>query len=78
MTFVVWECFVRENVQGPYGTAKSMAPRKFCKALYSGSRSGTGHLKRYMDKYMLKQGHVDTTTQTQLQWNPDGSVTTWS
>ena len=32
---------------------------------------------RHRLKCMASHGQVDTTRQTQLQWNPDGSVNTW-
>ena len=50
--------------------------RKFCKNLLTGSKKGMGHLKMHEESCMRKHGEVDTTRQTQLQWNPDGSVTT--
>ncbi|KAK2648309.1 hypothetical protein Ddye_015798 [Dipteronia dyeriana] len=61
----------------PNGTSGHRAKCKFCHKNYATSTGGTGHLRRHMHKCMPAHGQVDTTTQTQLQRQPDGSVTTW-
>ncbi|KAK2656430.1 hypothetical protein Ddye_009482 [Dipteronia dyeriana] len=50
---------------------------KFCHKDYATSTKRTGHLRRHMYKCMSADGQVDTTTQTQLQRHPYGSVTSW-
>ncbi|KAK4833952.1 hypothetical protein QYF36_013942 [Acer negundo] len=59
------------------GTTGPRAKCKFCSKDYSTSRNGTGHLRRHMLKCMHAHGQVDTSTQTQLQRHPDGSVKAW-
>ena len=61
----------------PDGQVMDRAQCKFCPKHYVTSAGGTGHLRRHMDKCMPAHGQVDTTTQTQLQRHPDGSVSTW-
>ncbi|KAK0591871.1 hypothetical protein LWI29_009532 [Acer saccharum] len=61
----------------PNGQLMDRAQCKFCEKHYVTSRGGTGHLRRHMEKCMPAHGQVDTTTQTQLERHPDGSVTTW-
>ncbi|KAK0604709.1 hypothetical protein LWI29_018579 [Acer saccharum] len=77
LTSDVWQCFQIVQMRLPDGSIGPRAKCKFCPKDYSSSRNGTGHLRRHMLKCMPAHGQVDTTTQTQLQRHPDGSVTTW-
>ncbi|KAK2662121.1 hypothetical protein Ddye_000695 [Dipteronia dyeriana] len=61
----------------PDETFGPRAKCKFCHKDYATSMMGIRHLRRHMHKCMPAHGQVDTTTQTQLQWHLDGSVTTW-
>ncbi|KAK2644144.1 hypothetical protein Ddye_019339 [Dipteronia dyeriana] len=61
----------------PNGASDLRAKCKFCHKNYATSTGGTGHLRRHMHKCMPAHGQVDTTTQTQLQRHPDGSVRSW-
>ena len=61
----------------PDGKVMDRAQCKFCPKHYVTSAGGTCHLRRHMEKCMPAHGQVDTTTQTQLQRHPDGSVSTW-
>ncbi|KAK2658908.1 hypothetical protein Ddye_005441 [Dipteronia dyeriana] len=77
LTSDVWQCFNIVQMTLPNGTSGLRAKCKFCHKNYATSTGGTGHLRRHMHKCMPAHGHVDTTTQTQLQRHPDGSVTMW-
>ncbi|KAK3193683.1 hypothetical protein Dsin_024993 [Dipteronia sinensis] len=73
----VWQCFDIVQMTLPECTTGPRAKCKFCPKDYTSSRQGTGHLRRHMEKCMPAHGQIDTTTQTQLQRHPNGSVTTW-
>ena len=73
----VWDCFDHIMVNNTNGTEVEHAQCKYCQSVLTGSSKGTSHLKRHRDKCMASHGQVDTTRQTQLQWNPDGSMSTW-
>ncbi|KAK2648818.1 hypothetical protein Ddye_016307 [Dipteronia dyeriana] len=77
LTSDVWQCFNIVQMTLPNGTSGLRAKCKFFHKDYATSTGGTRHLRRHMHKCMPSHGQVDTTTQTQLQRHPDGSVTTW-
>ena len=64
-------------VKNTDGYEVECAQCKYCQSVLTSSGKGTSHLKRHRDKCMASHGQVDTTRQTQLQWNLDGSVSTW-
>ncbi|KAK3199117.1 hypothetical protein Dsin_022532 [Dipteronia sinensis] len=74
---MVWVSFEAIQVKQPDGIEVEQAQCKYCKALLTSSSNGTSHLRRHREKCMASHGQVDTTRQTQLQRNPDGSVSTW-
>ncbi|KAK2655312.1 hypothetical protein Ddye_008364 [Dipteronia dyeriana] len=77
LTSYVWQCFNIVQMTLLNGTSSLRAKCKFCHKDYATSTGGTRYLRRHMHKCMPAHGQVDTTTQTQLQLHPDGSVTTW-
>ncbi|KAK3211547.1 hypothetical protein Dsin_016253 [Dipteronia sinensis] len=74
---MVWDSFESIQVKQPDGIEVEQAQCKYCKYLLTSSSNGTSHLRRHREKCMASHGQVDTTRQTQLQQNPDGSMSTW-
>ena len=72
----VWDCFDPVMVKNIDGCEVEHAQCKYCQSVLTSSGKGTSHLKRHRDKCMASHGQVDTTRQTQLQRNLDGSVST--
>ncbi|KAK3218360.1 hypothetical protein Dsin_012330 [Dipteronia sinensis] len=74
---MVLDSFEAIQVKQPDGIEVEHAQCKYCKSVLTSSSNGTSHLRRHREKCMASHGQVDTTRQTQLQQNPDGSVSTW-
>ena len=73
----VWDCFDLVMVNNTDGCEVERAQYKYCQFVLTSSSKGTDDLMRHRLKCMASHGQIDTTRQTQLQRNPDGSVSTW-
>ena len=78
----VWDYFDMEYHDDGNNNKTKMAKCKYCKKLFTAKpSSGTTHLKRHHEKYFPKhqgpQGGMQP-TQSTLQLNKDGSVSTWN
>ena len=72
----VWEHFDRTTKQDAAGNEVPYAICKICRhELSARSTGGTGHLLRHATRCRTKQGLA--MRQTQLQYNPDGTVSSW-
>jgi hypothetical protein len=78
-TFDVWEDFQKLFKMGPKGKkVRYGAICIHCKKRYSGrSLGGTGHLCRHRDKCVKRREKTRGLSQSQISFNPDGSMCSW-